>query len=94
MKVTIAVLVVIIAVLVLVIIMLATRNRRGEVRGEEYRRMRRECDQLAGAHAGLVDALDAIELLCDQHSDTESFLASQVRTAIRSHRKERNTTAP
>jgi hypothetical protein len=88
-KIVIAVLVVIIAVLVVVIIAMAMRSRRAEVRGEEYRRMARERSRLAGENTGFVNTLDQIELLCDRHSDTESFLASEVRAAIRTDRQNR-----
>lgn len=81
--------IVLIVVLVTVIIVLLGRNRRGEVRGEEYRRMARERSRLAGENTGFVNTLDAIELLCDRHSDTESFLASEVRAAIRTDRQNR-----
>jgi hypothetical protein len=88
-KIVIVVLIVVVVVLVVVIVGLLARDRSGVVRGEEYRRMARERSRLAGENTGFVNTLDAIELLCDQHSDTESFLASEVRAAIRTDRANR-----
>jgi len=88
-KVVIAVLVVIIVVLVAALIAWAVKDRRAEVRRDEWQRAKKQA-HIAGQNLlALEITVDKIESTLDQHSDTESLLAATCRQHIREYRKGR-----